>query len=159
LGEDGRARAAWIRAARLAPRDDTIRRALELLPGDRPSAAIAPVARVTPQEALGAAALCWVAAWALLARRRTRRIGLALAAVAAIGVVVAWRVDRAYRQPAAIVLRDDVPLRSAPFGSASATRSLVAGSAVRVERAEGAWLLVARAGGRGWVLAGEVARL
>lgn len=159
LGEDGRARAAWIRAARLAPRDDTIRRALELLPGDRPSAAIAPVARVTPQEALGAAALCWVVAWALLAWRRTRRIGLALAALAVVGAVVAWRVDRAYRQPAAIVLRDDVPLRSAPFGSASATRSLVAGSAVRVERAEGAWLLVERAGGRGWVLAGEVARL
>jgi hypothetical protein len=159
LGEDGRARAAWIRAARLTPRDPAIRRALELLPGDRTSAAIAPVAGVAPREALGIAALCWLAAWALLPWRRTRRIGLVVAALAVLAAVVAWRVDRAYRQPAAIVLHDDVPLRNAPFGSASAARSLVAGSAVRVDRAEGAWLLVERAGSRGWVLAGEVARL
>jgi hypothetical protein len=159
LGEDGRARAAWLRAARLAPRKVAIRRALALLPADRTSAAIAPVARVTPREALAAAALCWLAAWALLPWRRTRRIGLALAVIAAVAAVAAWRIDRSYQQPTAIVLRDDVPLRSAPFGSASAARSLVAGSAVRVDRAEGAWLLVERAGSMGWVLAGEVARL
>jgi hypothetical protein len=132
---------------------------MALLPGDRASAAIAPIARVTPREALAAAALCWLAAWALLAWRRTRRIGLVLAALAGVLAVAAWRVDRSYRRPAAIVLRDDVPLRSAPFGSASAARSLVAGSAVRVDRAQGAWLLVERAGTKGWVLAGEVARL
>jgi len=159
LGEDGRARAAWIRAARLAPRDAAIRRALELLPADGASDAIAPVARLTPGETLGAAALCWLAAWALLPWRRTRRIGIAVAAVALAAAAAGWHIDRSYRRPAAIVLRDDIPLRSAPFGSASAARSLVAGSAVRVDRAEGAWLLVERAGSAGWVLAGEVARL
>lgn len=159
LGEDGRARAAWIRAARLAPRDGAIRRAMALLPADGASNAIAPVARLTPREALGAAALCWLAAWALLPWRRTRRIGIALAVIALTAAVAAWHIDEAYRRPAAIVLRDDIPLRSAPFGSASAARSLVAGSAVRVDRTEGAWLLVERAGSTGWVLAGEVARL
>jgi hypothetical protein len=159
LGEDGRARASWIRAARLAPRNGTIRRALDLLPVDRASQRIAPIARLTPREALFLAVLSWLAAWALLPWRRTRIAGMGLVLVAAAAALLAWHIDREYRQPAAIVLHDDVPLRSAPFGSASPSRTLVAGSAVLVNRRDGAWLLVERAGSDGWVLGSEVARL
>jgi len=159
LGEDGRAKAAWIRAARLAPRSDDVRRALTLLPADPAGAAIVPVSRWRPGEALLAGAVLWCAGWALVAFRRTRWAGVATLALAALCGGAAWRVVHEYRAPAAIVLRDEVPLRSAPYGSATAVRRLVAGDAVRIRRQAGAFLLVERAGGTGWVQVGEVARL
>jgi membrane protein implicated in regulation of membrane protease activity len=101
----------------------------------------------------------WCAGWALVAFHRTRwaGIGVLVAAVALGGS--AWRIARQYGEPAAIVLRDEVPLRSAPYGSAAAVRWLAAGDAVRIRRQEGAYLLVDRANGSGWVQVGEVARL
>jgi hypothetical protein len=159
LGEDGRAKAAWIRAARLAPRDDAVRRALLLLPGDPVGTAIVPVARWRPGEALLACALLWSLGWVLVAVRRSRPVGIGfLVAAVAVGGA-GWRLAQRYREPAAIVLRDEVPLRSAPYGSAAALRWLAAGDAVRIRRQVGAFLLVDRAGGAGWVQVGEVARL
>jgi len=159
LGEDGRAKAAWIRAARLAPRRVDVRRALTLLPADPAGAEIVPVSRWRPGEALLAGAVLWCAGWALVAFHRTRwaGIGVLVAAVALGGS--ACRIARQYGEPAAIVLRDEVPLRSAPYGSAAAVRWLAAGDAVRIRRQEGAYLLVDRANGTGWVQVGEVARL
>lgn len=159
LGEDGRARAAWIRAARLAPRDPSVRRALELLPADPLARRIAPTAPVTPHEAWFAAAVAWLLGWSAVAWRRTRRVGAGvLAAAVALGAV-GWYVDRQYRRPAAIVLRDDVALRQAPHPAADGARTLGAGDAVQVVRREGAWLLVSRESARGWVLIGDVGRL
>jgi tetratricopeptide (TPR) repeat protein len=159
LGEDGRAKAAWIRAARLAPRDDEVRRALALLPGDPVGSAMLPVARWRPGERLLLGALLWCAGWFLVAFRRGRRVGIAVLVSAAVLGGAGWRLEQRYREPAAIVLRDEVPLRSAPYGSAAAVRWLAAGDAVRVRRRAGAFLLVDRAGGLGWVEVGEVARL
>ena len=159
LGDDGRARAAWLRAARLAPRDPAVRRALDRLPSDALSRRLAPVAPVRPGEALLAAAVLWILGWVAVPFRRTRRLGMVIvlsgALVGGYGALVAWR----YGQPAAVVLHDEVPMRSAPYGSASSERRLYAGSAVRVLRAEGVWLFVERGDARGWVLPGEVARL
>jgi len=159
LGEDGRARAAWIRAARLAPRDDGIRRALRLLPGDPAGRELAPVMPFRPAEAALAAAFLWVLGWAAVLARRMRRAGVALLLAAVAAGAAGWQVSAWYRRPTAIVLTDGVPLRAAPYGSAEALRPLDAGDAVRVRAQQGPWLLVARPGAQGWVQAGEVARL
>lgn len=159
LGEDGRARAAWIRAARLAPRDAAIQRARALLPADPAGRDIAPVAPFRPAEAVLVAAVLWVLGWAAVLSRRLRRAGVALVLAALAAAGAGWQVAEWYRRPVAIVLADDVPLRVAPYGSAEASRPLGAGEAVRVRRRQGPWLLVTRAGGLGWVQVGEVARL
>jgi hypothetical protein len=159
LGEDGRAKAAWVRAARLAPRHADVRSALALLPGDAAGAVLVPVARWRPGEALLAGAALWCVGWLFVAFRRSRRVGIAFLAAAVAAGGAGWRLAERYREPAAIVLRDEVPLRSAPYGGAAAVRWLAAGDAVRVRRQAGAFLLVERAGGAGWVQVGEVARL
>jgi hypothetical protein len=159
LGEDGRARAAWLRAARLAPRDHEVQRALRLLPADPAGSRIAPVAPFRPAEAALVAVVLWVLGWGAVLHRRLRRAGLVLLLGALAAGVAGWRVADWYRRPTAIVLAADVPLRVAPYGSAEASRPLGAGDAVRVMRQAGAWLLVERAGGMGWVQVGEVARL
>jgi Flp pilus assembly protein TadD len=159
LGEDGRARAAWIRAARLAPRDPEIRGALQLLPADPAGRDIVPVVPFRPAEAVLTAAVLWVVGWAAVLRRRLRRAGVALVLAAVVAAFAGWQVAEWYRRPVAIVLADHVPLRVAPYGSADASRPLAAGDAVRIRRYHGPWLLVARPGGLGWVQVGEVARL
>jgi hypothetical protein len=159
MGEDGRARAAWLRAARLAPRDVTIRRARALLPADALSSRLAPVAWVTPAEALAAAVALWLCGWLLLGFRRARPVGWGAVAVALVGAALSAYVARRYAEPVAVVLRTEVPLRPAPYGSAGGDRRIFAGSVVRVLGADGVWLLVERGDARGWVLPGEVARL
>jgi len=159
LGEDGRARVAWIRAARLAPRDPNVRQALALLPADPLSAEIVPTPPWRPAEAWVVGGVLWLIGWGLIAFRRIRRVGMAVLALALAAGVAGWRLERRYRAPAAIVLQDDVPLRAAPYGSADAGRHLSAGDAVRVRRRRGSFLLVDRGGTDGWVLVGEVARL
>jgi tetratricopeptide (TPR) repeat protein len=159
LGEDGRARAAWIRAARLAPRDAEIHRALALLPADPAGRDLTRIAPFRPAEALLVAAGLWVLGWAAMLRRSLRRAGLALVLAAVAAAFAGWQVAAWSRRPVAIVLADDVALRGAPYGSAEALRPLAAGDAVRVRRQQGPWLLVARPGSVGWVQVGEVARL
>jgi hypothetical protein len=86
-------------------------------------------------------------------------VGIALLVTAGLALAYGWQVRRQYAAPVAIVLHDEIPLRSAPYGSAPAARSLYAGSAVTLLRIDGAWMLVKRGDGEGWVLRGEVARL
>src|SRR5207244_11918512 len=72
-GADGKATAAWAIAARLAPRDDTVRRARELLPPpDAPSEPLLLVGVATPGEWALVAALLWVALWIAAAGGRGR---------------------------------------------------------------------------------------
>ena len=118
-----------------------------------------PIAPFRPVEATLLSAALWILGWGMLPWRRVRRVALLVLIVAAGVGVAGWRVAAAYRQPTAIVLADDVPLRQAPYGSAEPVRRLNAGAAVRVERQAGLWLLVERPGGAGWVQVGEVARL
>jgi hypothetical protein len=159
LGEDGRARAAWLRAARLAPRHSTIKRVRSLFPEDDISRSLAPVAWATPAEMLAVGALLWLVAWALVVLTRVRRIAVAVMTLGLAGAATAAWVQRRYAEPIGVVLPAEVPLRPAPYGSASADRRVYGGSVVRVLRREGAWLLVERGDARGWVLPGEVARL
>ncbi len=159
LGEDGRARTAWVRAARLLPRRAEIQNALALLPGDPLGREIVPVAPVTPTEVLLGAFGAWVLGWLLVALRRTRRLGVGVVLLALAFAASAGYLRKRYREPAAIVLADDVPLRAAPFGSADVVRRVAAGDAVRVDEVRGPWFLVRRGDAAGWVRRGEIARL
>lgn len=157
-GEDGRALAAWLTAARLEPRAPDIRRALALVPRDPVTAALVPVYPITPAELALLAAVTWMAGWLLLLGRRTRP-GVVLLGAALLAGGLALGVRRVYARPVAITLGVEVPLRAAPYGPAPAERHLARGAGVRVERVGDGWLLVERNGARGWVRPGEVARL
>lgn len=59
-----------------------------------------------------------------------------------------------------VVVEAPAPVRSAPFGEASAASSLPAGAAALVVQAYGGWVEVARPDGvHGWILESEVMRL
>jgi tetratricopeptide (TPR) repeat protein len=159
LGEDGRARVAWLRALRIEPRGRDTRRALDLLPDDPITRRVLWTAPVREGEILIAVLLAWVLGWVLVGIRRAPKTRAVLLGLAVLGAVGAWQIDRGLRRQVAVVVVEEAPLRVAPFGSANAPRTLVMGSAVWVHRTDGQWLLVERAGTRGWVLLREVARL
>jgi hypothetical protein len=160
LGDHAGARAAWVRAARLEPRHPVVSLVHGLVPpSDRRSAELTWVSPITPYEALLAALLLWVVGWVLVTlRRRARTVALVFGLAALAGGYAMWVGDR-YAKPVAIVRGDDVPLRTAPYGSAPAARPLSGGSAVLVEREQGAWALVRRGREEGWLLRTEIARL
>ena len=159
-GADGKAMAAWTRAARLAPRDPLVRRARELLPPpDAASEALFTTGVATPGEWGLAAGLCWLGLWSAVGPRRRRTVVLGLALVSVAAAALAAREGLRRAQPLAIVLNAATPVRVAPYGGASPASMVEAGAALLVERSYGAWLEVHRADGvRGWVLAAEVSR-
>jgi len=159
-GADGKAMAAWTRAARLAPRDPLVRRAWELLPPpDAASEALLTTGVATPGEWALAAGLCWLALWSGVGARRRRTVVVGLALVSVAAAALAGREGLRRAQPLAIVLNAATPVRVAPYGGASPASMVEAGAALLVERSYGAWLEVHRADGvRGWVLAAEVSR-
>jgi hypothetical protein len=160
-GADGKAIAAWAIAARLAPRDETVRRARELLPPpDAPSEPLLVVGLATPGEWALVAAVLWVVMWIIAAagRRRIVFVSVALLTATAVGLAAREAVRRG--RPVAIVMHPATSVRVAPYGSASAAATVEAGAALFVDRAFGGWLEVHRQDGvRGWVLAAEVTRL
>jgi hypothetical protein len=155
-----RARAAWIRAARLNPRDPAVREAFGRIPEtDFVSKQLVPVYPITPAEAALFGAALWLIGWLCLVMRVHRAIAIPLLATGILCVAYSAFVQRRYRERAAIVVRADTPLRSAPYGTASTMRALSEDAAVRVTRADGAWLLVRRGDALGWVLADDVEAL
>ncbi|HJP56046.1 MAG TPA: BatD family protein [Gemmatimonadales bacterium] len=159
LGAEGAATAAWLRAARLAPRAAAVRRALRMVPApDDESAHREWTAPVTPPELALAAFACWLVGWFFLVRGRgrirARVVGLLTAALvlgSAAFALADW-----YREPLAIVA-DAGPLRLSPHGRAPEVAQLAAGTAVRPLREAGGWWLVNAAEGRtGWVPAGAI---
>ena len=159
-GDNVAARAAWVRAARLDPREPEVDVALRLAPAtDVLTQALVPVEPFTPSEGwIGAVAL-WALAWALVARRARRRFVLVPLILAALAAGWALRAGRRYEQPVALVRRANTPLRSAPYASAASHRAVNDGVAVLVTRTRGAWLLVRRGAEWGWLLESEVVRL
>jgi len=153
LGEPGRAQAAWLRARRLAPREPSVRRALDLTPPpDVASSRWTWSPPVTPEELFVAGAVGWLLGWlGWVLRPRIRERWLVLLVFSAVGIVCGLGLRSWYREPTAIVL-EDVTLRLSPHGQAPAVAPVEGGTAVRlVGRAQG-WLLVRAAGGReGWV--------
>lgn len=159
LGSEERARVAWIRAARLAPRHRAIRRALARTGSTDPrSRSLMWVAPVTGGEAVLAAAVLWMVGWGMVAARR-RGATTALLAIAVLAAAYGAFVAVRYRTPTAVVLDGATPLREAPYGSATPVDRLNAGAAVRVAGARGGWMLVEFGSRRGWVMRAEVVRL
>jgi hypothetical protein len=161
-GADGKATAAWTLAARLAPRDGTIRRALRLLPPrDIVTEQLLTVGWATPAEWAIVAAAAWLVLWLAVALGMRRRLALALLAAVAVtagamGAVEWWRRDR----PVVVVTAESAPVRAAPYGGASAAATIPAGGALLAGRSYGLWREVHRKDGiHGWVLEGEIAGL
>jgi hypothetical protein len=160
VGEEERAHISWVRAARISPRRRATRDALRLIgPPDRNSAGLLWVAPITEWEAGAAALFVWIVAWVVAAFGvRFHRVALLLAlsvVIAGYAGYVHWR----YQRTVAVATATETPLRTAPYGSATAAGFLDAGMAVRVGRTEGAWLLVTRGSTQGWVLSHEVEML
>jgi len=156
LGAVARARAAWLRAARLAPRRGPIRAAAaELHMVDRTGRHLLWVSPVTPWETALLAALLWAAGWIAVVRRRRRVALISLVSAALVfgfGAIVRVR----YRTPIAFVLASPTPLREAPFGPAPSEAALPEGVAVRVDSRRGDWNLVAYGEREGWVHSSEL---
>ena len=162
LGAEGLATAAWLRAARLAPRRSEVRRALRMVAApDDQSERREWVAPVTPAELGLAGVLCWLAGWTMLVLGRGR-VGARVVASFAIAVVLggaSLALWRWYREPLAIVTSASA-LRLSPHGRAPELAPLASGTAVRPVRTDGAWRLVEAADGRtGWVPAEALARV
>ncbi len=153
LGATGRAEAAWLRARRLAPRDGSIRRALELTPPpDVATERWTWSPPVTPEELLLAGALGWIAGWiGWVARPRARDRWLVLLVFAGAAVLGGLALRAWYRRPLAIVL-DPATLRLSPHGRAPVLAPVEGGAAVQLVGRSHGWVLVRAAGGReGWV--------
>ena len=161
-GADGKATAAWIRAARLAPRDPAIRRARLLLPAPDPvTEQLLRVGWATPGEWALIAATAWVVFWFAVAIGTRRNVVLVLFGAVATGAALLGVIEqRRHDQPVAVVIADAAPVRTAPYGGASAAATLGAGGALLVGRSYGPWREVHRKDGiHGWVLGGEIAGL
>ncbi len=156
-GDGVRARAAWVRAARLQPRGNVIRSALgESDSMDRVAGGLVWVSPITVGETVVAAAAFWVLGWLLFVTRLPRGYGVASLVVALALAVYGGYVHRRYATPVALVRFPETPMRQAPYGSADERFVLNAGSAVMLSRTEGSWVLIERAGVRGWLLRSEI---
>jgi hypothetical protein len=153
-GSDARASAAWQRAARLAPRTPSVRRALRLVPPpDDASERRFWVSPVTPAELALAALALWIGGWVLVFRNR-RRVNLRHLALLAAGALLgaaAGAVALHYEQPLAVAVLPE-PLRLSPHERADEVAPASLGAGVRPVRRESGWVLAEGAGGRaGWI--------
>lgn len=161
-GADGKATAAWTSAARLAPREPAIRRARRLLPpADPVTEQLLRVGWATPGEWAIVGTVGWVVLWFVVAIGTRRRVVLALLAAAVAGSTLFGAIEwRRRDQPVVVVTAAAAPVRTAPYGGASAAATIPAGGALLVGRSYGPWREVHRKDGiHGWVLGEEISRL
>jgi hypothetical protein len=161
-GADGKATAAWTRAARLAPRDAAIRRALRLLPPPDPvSEQLLRVGVGTPAEWAIIGAAGWVVLWLAIALGVRRRVVIVLLGAVVVGSAILGGIEwRRRDRPLVVVIAQTAPVRAAPYGGASAAATIPAGGALLAGRSYGPWREVHRKDGiHGWVLGAEIAGL
>ncbi len=152
-GSDALALAAWVRAARLSPRDGGVRRALVLLPpADAQAGDALWVAPVTPEELWLVGLLAWLAGWAgLIVTGGWRGRWLVLLAGGAILVGAAELLAHRYARPLAIVAENQ-QLRLSPHELAPAVGESPALTTVLLGSQRGGWVEVSTpAGQRGWL--------
>ena len=156
-GDTQRARRAWLRATRLAPRDRRVQTALSQLPPlDATSQRLVSTPPVTPAETFLAAFLLWILTWTCIVFRMRKRwaITVCLLAVTCAGYGV--RLTVRYDSSVALVLEPETALREAPYGPAQARQLLAEGTALTVKREVGSWILVERGIDAGWLMRDEI---
>jgi hypothetical protein len=161
LGEDGRARAAWLEARRLAPRSSAVSQALRLTPPpDATSGRWSWSPPVSPEELLLMGTLGWIAGWIGWTRRpRVRERWLVLLVFSGAAVLAGLALRVWLREPVAVVL-ERTTLRLSPHGLAPAMVSVEAGSAIRILRHSPGWVMVEAPGAqRGWLADEAVAAI
>jgi hypothetical protein len=152
-GSDARALVAWTRAARLAPRDHSIRRALGLVP---PAANVAAIelwsAPMTPNELWLVGLVIWVTGWAALAlERRVRGRWLVLLAGAFLAFAMSEGLNRWYARPLAVVETSQL-MRLAPHERAPGVGELARLEVVEPLEERRGWMLLESASGqKGWI--------
>lgn len=166
-GDHARALWAWLRAARLDPRDRDTRHNLRAA-GAPVSLVdqVLPTVPVTAEELLLLASLAWLLGGTALARFALKR-GRSAGIVGVTGVVVALLALGAWvaeyrRPPLAIVLEPETPVRAAPNLHAEQIFVLPAPVAVQVRDSTegGVWLRILAADGtEGWVESIQLGRL
>ncbi|UCG85836.1 MAG: BatD family protein [Gemmatimonadota bacterium] len=156
-GAEVPARAAWLRAARLEPRNRMISNVLELSPApDRTTQRMTWVSPITPGEAYVGALILWWLAWVLLVLRSRARAIVSILALCFLVGSYGLYVSLYYERPVALIANDSTALRVAPYGSAQNLSVLERGSAVLVARTEGDWVLVDRSRAQGWARRQEI---
>ncbi len=163
-GADGKAITAWTKAARLAPRDASIRRARELLPPpDLMTEKLLRVGWATPSEWGIIAAAAWIALWLTViggGTHRRRLILIVFAGVTLTALALGAVEQRRRDLPVVVVVAEAAPIRTAPYGGAGAAATVQTGGALLVSRDYGPWREVRRQDGiHGWVLNTEIAGL
>jgi len=177
LGEVGQARAHWLLAERLAPRNPAVQNALHRSSGPGTTPAAEPFdSPLSWTDALtlnewGALALILTWFWGAMlllgrgkpsfaAALRGYTLGAGLLAVVSVGLLAgAWA--RRARLPDAIVLRPETLVRVSPLDEARGAFSLAEGVRVRSQAARAGWFLVEDPLTRrfGWVKSEALLRL
>lgn len=157
-GLDAAALAAWTRAARLAPRDPGIQRALLLLPpADVAAARWLWVSPFTPEELWFAGMIVWLVGWGgILIGRRFRGRWIVLLGGGALLFAGSVGLNRWYQAPVAVAAAN-ATLRMSPHELAPSVGEVPELGAVRVQLARGNWYRVAATGGQeGWMRAEDL---
>lgn len=157
-GDDAQALAAWVRAARLSPRDQGLRRALLLVPpGDPWAARNLLVSPVTPAELWLLGLVVWLAGWGgTIASRGIRGRWLVLIVAGAISAGAGLALANWYRRPVAVLAGNGV-LRLSPHEQAPSSGEVAKLGTVLLAERRGAWMRVEAAGGQaGWLPAGDL---
>jgi hypothetical protein len=153
MGQDGRARAAWLTARRLAPRSAAVGRALELTPPpDATSARWSWSPPVRPEELLLLGALGWIGGWiGWTMRPRVRERWLVLLVFSAAALLAGLALRTWLREPLGVASERTV-VRLSPHGLAPTVVSIEPGSALRILRHTPGWVMVEAPGSQqGWV--------
>ncbi len=154
-GDDAQSLAAWIRAARLSPRDQGVRRALLLVPpADQWASRSLWISPVTPPELWLLGLIAWITGWTGAALTRSLQgrwlvlLGGALLLAGAGTALARW-----YRRPIAVLAANQV-LRLSPHEQAPPAGEVARLGTVRLGERRGAWVRVVAAGDQeGWILA------
>lgn len=151
-GDDAAALVAWVRAARLSPRDGGIHRALLLVaPADENATEELWVSPVTPDELWLLGLVAWVGGWAgIIWSRRLRGRWAVLLSGGAILAGLGLGLDHWYGARVAIAGSNE-QLRLSPHELAPAVGEVARLGTVRLGPERGVWVQVEAGGQRGWM--------
>jgi hypothetical protein len=157
-GDDAAALAAWVRAARLSPRDGGIRRALALVPPfDAASSAALWASPATPAELWLVGLVAWLAGWSgVVWSRRWGGRWVVLIVGGAVLIGTGHGLQRWYDRPVAIA-GGNRQLRLSPHELSPAVGEVQRLGALVLGPERGQWIRVDNVGGqRGWIRRGGI---